>query len=173
MKKQKGYINAIDLAKYINDKYKKKYKSDISSIKLQKSLYFLFAYWGGFVKGLQTNKGDGLIETQGIDYKTYLFDNKIEAWIYGPVITDVYHNFNSVKKYDKKAEEEINNLPIEVKSFIDDLLDDIFEVSDFKLVDLSHNDDCWKKNFSEEDERHNREILKEDIIDEYSKRKFI
>lgn len=173
MQKEKGYINAIDLAKYINNKYKMKYKSDISSIKLQKSLYFLFAYWGGFVRELQTKRGDGLIETKGADYKQYLFDNRIEAWIYGPVVTDVYHNFDAVKKYDKKAEEEIDKLPIEVKSFIDDMLDDIFEVSDFKLVDLSHSDNCWKKNFVEEDNRHNREILKEEIIDEYSKRKFI
>ncbi len=173
MNKEKGYINAIDLAKYINKKYKEKFKSDISSIKLQKSLYFLFAYWGGFVKELQTKKGEGLIETEDANYKQYLFDNRIEAWIYGPVITDVYHKFDSVRKYDKEAEKKINELPIEVKSFIDDLLDDIFKVSDFKLVDLSHNDNCWKKNFIEDDKKHNREILKEDIIDEYSKRKFI
>lgn len=41
-----------ELAIYIKDEYIKfaKGKNEISPIKLQKALYFCFAYWGGFVK---------------------------------------------------------------------------------------------------------------------------
>ncbi len=165
----KGYIDAVDLASYVAKKYKYKFNSDISSIKLQKSLYFLFAYWGGFVRKAKLAAGEGQIEELNEDYKEYLFDNKIEAWIYGPVVVDVYHKFDRINlANDYDLAQKIRALPNEVLAFIDDLLDDLFTVSDFKLVDISHSDDCWKKNFKEDDIKHNREIHKEDIINEYS-----
>lgn len=45
---RKGIVNAKELAFYISDLYISKYSKEISPIKLQKSLYFTFAYWGGF-----------------------------------------------------------------------------------------------------------------------------
>ena len=41
-------------------------------------------------------------------------------------------------------------------------------IDDFGLVRISHEDECWKRNYVETDERHNREIPKEEIISEYS-----
>ena len=53
------------------------------------------------------------------------------------------------------------------KEFVDNLLEQLFEIDDFGLVRLSHEDECWKRNYVETDEKHNREIPKEEIINEY------
>lgn len=46
----------------------------VTNLKLQKILYFMWIDW--FAKK-----------------KEYLFDNRIEAWHYGPVIPDVYYRY--------------------------------------------------------------------------------
>ena len=56
------------------------------------------------------------------------------------------------------------------KEFIDDLLRQLFEADDFGLVRLSHQDQCWIRNYVETDEKHNREIPKEEILDEYTRK---
>lgn len=70
----------MDLAKYINAKYKEKFNKNITPIKLQKCLYFLFAYWGGFVKQGQDNPKS--VEEDMSKYKKYLHNGKFEAWTY-------------------------------------------------------------------------------------------
>ena len=169
------YFDASDLACYISQKFYEKYECEISSIKLQKSLYFLFAYWGGFVnKGCNNFREDR--ECQEMNkYHKYLFNDKIEAWTYGPVVPEIYKKFNSgIYRHsdDFSLSESINkiNQEPEVKAFIDDMLDDLFKFSDFKLVDIAHQDECWKKCYNSEEGFHNTEILKDQIIDEYSRR---
>ncbi len=155
----KGIVNAKELACYIIDYYKNKHSKEISPIKLQKSLYFCFAYWGGFVRKSKMS------ETEiTINKSEWLFDENIEAWVYGPVVPDVYHELDltSYKNEDLFSGNE------DVKDFINGVLDDILNVSDFKLVEVSHSDNCWKKNFDPNSERHNIIIDKEDIISEYA-----
>lgn len=162
----KAYLSALDLAIYIAKEYKDKFQTEISNIKLQKSLYFLFAYWGGFVNRLKNNKE--YVEQSSTGLKPWLFEDRIEAWVYGPVVLNVYHNYHPAMEYDASIDKVIKNLPLELKRFIDDMLDDLFSVSDFKLVDISHSDECWKKNFDPTSEKHSKEIHKEDIINEYT-----
>ena len=157
---KKGIVNAKELACYIMDYYKEKFSSEISPIKLQKSLYFCFAYWGGYVR--KSKMQDTEIT---IDKSDWLFDENIEAWVYGPVVPDVYHdnqliNSRNINLFDGNED---------VKDYINGVLDDILIVSDFKLVEVSHSDNCWKKNFDPNSERHNVIIDKEDIIQEYAK----
>ncbi len=157
---KKGIVNAKELACYIMDYYKEKFSNEISPIKLQKSLYFCFAYWGGYVR--KSKMQDTEIT---IDKSDWLFDEDIEAWVYGPVVPDVYHdnqliNSRNINLFDGNED---------VKDYINGVLDDILIVSDFKLVEVSHSDNCWKKNFDPNSERHNVIIDKEDIIQEYAK----
>lgn len=83
---------AIKLAKYIYGKYlnydKNTARRIISPIKLQKSLYFLFAYWGSFIRMNKENADS--VEVNYSIYDENLFDDKIEAWTYGPVIPSVF-----------------------------------------------------------------------------------
>lgn len=158
----RGLFNAVDLASYIKYKYcnlDNRISDEISPLKLQKSLYFCFAYWGGFVR-----KGKNKKSELRIDYSEYLFDDKIEAWVYGPVIPNVYHNNNITpdEKKDMFVGKEY------VKEFIDGILNDVLNVSDFKLVEASHQDKCWKNNFKKLEIFHNNEIPKEEIIKEYA-----
>lgn len=166
-----AYFDAKDLARYIADSYEKQYKRPISNIKLQKSLYFLFAYWGGFVKRSQLSKNNDDLESVEISkLKPYLFNNRIEAWVYGPVVPSIYKAIKNQTEETLLA--SINKIKQEpfVKAFIDDLLEDIFNTSDFKLVDLAHQDECWISKFDYNAEQHNQEIDKEEIINEYSTR---
>lgn len=166
---------AIKLALYIRKRYLE-YKENINSriispIKLQKSLYFLFAYWGQFIAQNQNNKDS--VEVDYSNYNKYLFEDAIEAWTYGPVVPKVFHAEKEGVLDSKQMQEGINEYledePIK-KEFIDNLLEQLFEIDDFGLVNISHQDQCWKKHYIELDERHNREIPKQEIIDEYSKR---
>ena len=162
---------AIKLALYIRKKYleyeKNINKRTLSPIKLQKTLYFLFAYWGQYI--LKNKENLNSVEVNYSEYNEYLFDDDIEAWTYGPVIPNVFHaeknGLLDVKDYyniDGYLEEDIVK-----KEFIDYLLPQLFDISDFGLVDLSHQDRCWKEHYDEKEERHNQIIPKEEIVSEY------
>ncbi len=162
-KNNKGVFSALELAGYIKYRYSimdSRISDEISPLKLQKSLYFCFAYWGGFVR-----KGKNQKKEIEFNNSEYLFNERIEAWVYGPVVPDVYH-----EKYI--AENDGTNLfngKLYIKEFIDGLLNDILNVSDFKLVEQSHCDECWKRHFRQKEIFHNNEIPKEEIIKEYAK----
>lgn len=152
----KGILDAKVLANYIIDKC----NGVISPIKLQKSLYFCFAYWGGFVR-----KGRNQKSEINANYNELLFDNKIEAWVYGPVVPEVYHE-KDLRKYDIKKENIFGDTFI--KDYIDGILENILACNDFQLVEISHEDKCWKKNFKKNSIFHNGIIPFEEIIREYA-----
>ncbi len=157
-------LDARELAAYIQKKYYEEKQKEISPIKLQKSLYFLFAYWGGNVR--KSKMFPEAVEESFEKFSEYLFDDKIEAWVYGPVVPIVYREENINKFYNEKMFEG----KAKIKEFIDDLLKELFEVGDFTLVDISHSDNSWKNNFNYDDEFHDNEIDKESIIEEYSRK---
>ena len=163
---KEGLFNALDLSKYINLKYKE-IKEDnsisISPLKLQKSLYFCFAYWGAFA-----HKGNLFKNEIKDKLDEYLFQNKIEAWVYGPVIPDVYFEYRDKEIPDVNPIELFKNNEY-VREFIDGILDDVLNASDFRLVTISHEDNCWKNHFNGLDSSHCEEMPKDDIIGEYVK----
>lgn len=164
---------AIKLALYIRKKYleyeKNTNKRIISPIKLQKSLYFLFAYWGQYISKNKDNKDS--VEVDYSHYNVFLFDDVIEAWTYGPVVPNVF--IAEKQEYLEQIQDNIDDYleddPIK-KEFIDNLLNQLFEIDDFGLVNISHQDECWRRHYIESDEKHNREIPKQEIIDEYSRK---
>ena len=162
-KDKEGIFNALELAGYLNYLYKKTYKRNISPLKLQKSLFFLFGEWGAFIsKASSNNAGDGKDLAK---YKKYLFTENIEAWLYGPVVREVYDEFNN----DIVEEEKILNTEEReyAGQFIRDLTSELFELSDFKLVELTHQMSCWQDNFEEKESFHCNIINKDDIINEF------
>ena len=150
-----------ELAAYIQKKYEENKQMQISPIKLQKSLYFLFAYWGGLVR--KSTLYPQSVEENFSQYDEYLYDEEIEAWVYGPVIPDVYREGNIKNFYN----ENLFQGKEKIKEFIDGLLEELFDVSDFTLVEISHNDKSWKNNFNRSSQFHNNTIPKEDITEEY------
>lgn len=162
---KKGIFDVKKLAAYISKRYSNKYSRKISNIKLQKCLYFLFAFWGAFIRKSKV----GLSEIKFDTYSEYLFNARIEAWIYGPVVPEVY-----TLQQNEEIENYFDANMMEGKELeqdtINSLLDDLFEISDFKLVSISHDDNCWKNKFDNDDTFHNNPIDLESIINEYTMR---
>lgn len=122
---------------------------DISPIKLQKALYFLFAYYGGFYSSTSVEG-----ESEGVSNPSILFEAKFEAWKYGPVIREIYHlNKEGTLGQPEEVQKAVVALNEcnEAKSFMDDLFFQINSVSDFSLVERSHQDDAWKVAFDSDE----------------------
>ncbi len=102
-------------------------KKDVSPLKLQKLLYYSQVWF--FVKN-----------------DKMLFDDKIQAWIYGPVVYDVWANF----KFMKRSSIIPTNRAVDLcfNDSISDHLNDVWKsyghLSGSDLVDLTHNDLPWK-----------------------------
>ena len=165
MKKNNFILNAKDLASYICYRYFKIYakgKKEISPIKLQKSLYFLFAYWGGFVR--KNNNNIDYVEEK-INQSEYLFEDEFHAWVYGPVIPKIFGMYkNNEIDYKELNEDEVFN---GTDNF------ELFEIADFKLVSISHEDNCWKDHFDIFDNEHNEVIPRDEIVNEYALRETV
>lgn len=164
MEKEKDYLLDVDeFANFIINYYRERHAKEITAIKLQKSLYFCFAYWGGFIEKGRKSKQDEYIELP-----SKLFNANFEAWSYGPVIPSIFHKFKRLELRDKMDLENFFGTNDILKETIISLLDDIFEISDFKLVNLSHADNSWKDNYDPDAEYHNIIIDNNKIINEYS-----
>ena len=153
MEKVKYIFEKFNIAKYIVNEYANRFDGTlISSLKLQKSLYLLFAKWGGLIVEAKTNnKKDSEVDFS--EFHEYLFNPTFLAWRYGPTDKDIYEWFVKTENHKK-----INNKNIELRymidisdfekqtinDFIDYLLPRLFITSDFALVELVHQDNCWK-----------------------------
>lgn len=174
--KKIGILEAKDLACYIKREYSEFSQNtrEITPIKMQKALYFCFAYWAGFV-----NKGK--IDQQiSKEENEVLFADKIEAWSFGPVVPNAYFNERDAMFFRTKSQEEeaVNRVKVifEEKPMLADtinsVLSDLFEISDFKLVSRSHMDKSWQNHYNPTSNKHNEEIPKEEIINEYTTKEF-
>ena len=168
-KKCEPMMKAKDLACYILDYYKENVSDNqISDIFLQKSLYFLFAYWGGFIRqGHQDNNPE--IE----NLSEILFEDKIEAWTYGPVVSQIYYDKKDgiLEKYYKeeyKGSKLLFGSNELLRTTIDSILKDLVQIAPFKLVTLSHRDKSWSNIYCETN--IHCEVDKESIINEYANR---
>ena len=120
-------MTAMELARYVIC-YANMNNKPISHLKLQKILYFVF---GAFLKR----------------FNTFLFQEKFEAWPYGPVIREVYIQYcangamplyedeNSISLCDQICEEgrELINHEIEV----------CLSKTARKLVQATHDEGPW------------------------------
>lgn len=165
----KYYCTAVDFAEYIMQKYKNKFDKMISHIKLQKSIYLCFAHWGGLAKigELANNECDKIISE-------YLFKDEFEAWSYGPVVKSVIDFYHFIIAKGEEYFKEIKNQEYlfqdcpEVKEYIDDLLDELFKISDFKLVEITHRDKVWQNHFEPLNDKVSKIIPHNEIITEYA-----
>jgi uncharacterized phage-associated protein len=147
-------------------KYLYSLNKNLSPLKLQKSLYFLFAYYGA----LYSKQNEEGVFEGSLNTPKYLFDADFEAWKYGPVIRDVYFGnkdgvYNSDDEGIKLAVDEVSE-NIEIKKFIDEMFEQINSVSDFGLVDRSHEDKVWQNAYKTEGKIMNHD----EIIEEYTQR---
>lgn len=152
---KKSYVfeDVNKLAGYIKNKL-----SNPTPLKIQKSLYFLWAFYSATFGNLSSdNKENGEFGLQP-SYPKELFKPDFEAWRYGPVINSVYAAYKKntiIGLDDKQLRNEMNfdeksefNKK-EIISFINDLLEQVDDVNDFGLVQRSHEDSAWKNAYEE------------------------
>ena len=171
-------FDKYEVAKYLIYQYHKAFNGRlITPIKLQKGLYFLFAMWGGkILSGQNENVND--IEFSVANFHPYLFNAEFSAWRYGPVDVHIYHWFkdrftheplNYTEEFHLKANPGITDEEYQIATdYIDNLSRRIFNTGDFALVDLSHQDDCWKEARARDDTPENNVMDNMRIIEEYA-----
>lgn len=154
--------SVMDVARYvINYSNEKGYK--ITNLKLQKLLYFIQAIF-------LTNK----------DYQC--FEERIEAWDYGPVVPDVYKEF---KKYGSSSIPTISSYSVfneetwkieehtvdsnliceEDRILIDGVIDHFSNKTANDLVNLTHKQSPWRDVYKK---WSNEEITPESIKEYFS-----
>lgn len=139
--------NVLDVCRYVIN-YSNKNDYGISNLKLQKILYFIQAYF------LTNKKGC-----------TPCFKEKIEAWDFGPVVPEAYHEYKqygsgdipTVESYLLFDEDDIwnskridfndNIILAEDKELIDRVIDKFSEYSATDLVSLTHKQSPWLDNY--------------------------
>lgn len=109
----------MDVAKYIIN-YCADKKKPISNLKLQKLLYYL---WINYYKRVNT----------------YIFNDSIFAWPFGPVIPDVYYEYCTYGGISITKQEDFDSPFSEDETMeINELLNKYIDYSPNKLVNMSH-----------------------------------
>ena len=105
----------------------------VSNLKLQKLLYYA---QGAFLAV----------------YDKPLFNEEIQAWMHGPVVPEVYQKYKTFGKNPIEDDDFSNSVERSLAKNEIDLLKEVHEVygslSAWKLRDMTHEDDCWKKHYS-------------------------
>lgn len=120
-----------------------------TQIKVQKTLYLLYAFYGATYGQISTSKEKS--DFEGQSYPRELFNANFEAWRYGPVDPEVYSNeklglyiANNHVSLPNDTSEEIN-----INEFCDNIIEQTNEIDDFSLVDRTHQDLIWLNNYQE------------------------
>lgn len=142
-KKDTMSYNILNVCRHIIN-YSNKQDYGISNLKLQKVLYFIQAYF--------------LIEKEN---HTPCFDEKIEAWDFGPVVPKAYYEYKqcgsgdipTVKSFivldedniwnSKRVKFEDTAISDTDKSLIDKVVDKFADYSATDLVSLTHRQSPW------------------------------
>lgn len=139
-------------------------RTPLSPLKLQKILYFLFAFYGSMLGNI--TKED--VESSEVEatFPRYLFDAKFEAWKYGPVIRDVYDK-NREGQYNEVESIDVSDIDRSALDFIDDVFIQLEDMGDFTLVQRSHMDKAWKSVYDPENPYASKPMDNALIISEY------
>lgn len=119
-------MDALIVAKYVITRCYDN-GNPVSNLKLQKMLYFIFGCYCA-------------------KFNDYLFDDEFIAWKLGPVISDVYYEYNRyvAEPICKSFDIELG-LQNENKKFIDNEIDKLLTKTTWDLVEDSHKTTPWQK----------------------------
>lgn len=93
-----------------------------------------------------------------------LFQEKIEAWEHGPVVREIWNEYNSFRNspitliYDTTIEDK------EVLNTINSIWEEYGSYDAWYLRNLTHEYKIWSNNFHYEDVLHNNEITPKEIL---------
>ncbi|PIK32373.1 hypothetical protein CS954_03080 [Bacillus siamensis] len=121
-------MTALEIAKYFISKSFPETSENITNLKLQKILYYA--------------QGNYLAEN-GLDKP--LFNEELQAWIHGPVVPEVYHEFK-IYGFNEipKTQNNCSHLPLPVTSFLDRIWDKYKSYTGKELEDMTHDELPWR-----------------------------
>lgn len=108
----------------------------ISNLKMQKLVYYAFGFYAAI-------------------YDIYLFEDPIEAWMYGPVVPTLYKHYKAcnygkdIIPFDQEVPTEeakdaiFDILNEEQRSFIKEVFDEFAQYSAWKLAQMTHEETPW------------------------------
>lgn len=136
--------NVLDICRYVIN-YSNQKGYGISNLKLQKILYFIQAYFLSYT-----------------DSHDPCFSETIEAWDFGPVVPEAYHEYKqygsgdipmitSYLEFDSDNIWDVTRIPYDDniispadKIIINSVIDKFADYSATDLVSLTHNQAPWK-----------------------------
>lgn len=130
--------SALDVSKYIIN-YVNARDTEISNLKLQKILYFIQGFSFVFLEG-------------------EFFKEEIYAWKHGPVIREVYWQYSKFVANGISNEEDVLEFKTEEKKFLDSIIDELYKLSAWELVNITHEHSTWKNHISDMSIISKREI---------------
>lgn len=142
--------DALSVAHYIID-YCNEHGRGISNLKLQKLMYFVQAEF--------------LVSTPK---NTPCFKDRIEAWDFGPVVPNVYHQYKLFgsaiipAKMNDVLVPYYENIAFEDQLLIDSIVDDASKYTASQLVQITHNQAPWKNAYRR---GYNNVITNRSILD--------
>lgn len=138
---------------------------EMTPLRLQKTLYFIFAFYGATLGKLspenqEENKFEG-----SANYPKYLFEECFEAWQYGPVLKSIYtiNKYNQEEILEAEEWEPKDEKDRAIYDLIEQVVKQTDEMGDFTLVERTHEDTTWKNAFKSSYKSMDRDS----IIEEY------
>jgi len=135
--------NAIDIARYVIF-HENQAGRIISNLRLQKLLYFIQAQFL-------------------VAHHEPCFSDRIEAWDFGPVVPNVYHEYKIFGSSNIPASQNNNSNTICKNdcTLIDNILQQASRYSTSQLVSITHNQKPWKNAYTR---IYDNEITNADIL---------
>lgn len=99
-------------------------KEGITNKKLQKLCYYAQAWYYAL-------------------YNQELFTEKIEAWVHGPVIPELYNKYANMGYNEIKKNNQIPEMDDNTKKFLDQIWNIYGELDGDQLEALTHREDPW------------------------------
>lgn len=136
--------DVLDVCRYIIYYSNQKHYT-ITNLRLQKTLYFVQSFF-------LLNKN------------TACFSNTMEAWNLGPVVPDAYAYYKKYKAGGLFNRPGYKNDVISAsdQEYINTVVDALSKYTTYQLVDITHNQSPWLKNYSPYD---NNSISTQDLTD--------
>lgn len=118
---------ALDVAAYVLTKFRESGR-DVTHMKLQKLLYYAQAW-------------------SAVWDERALFDDRVEAWVNGPVIPSVYTQLRGafVVRPEQLGTADANHLTADQRATVDKVLDFYGEKDPQWLSDLTHAETPWRE----------------------------
>jgi uncharacterized phage-associated protein len=125
---------------------------------------------GGVAEGLTNLKLQKLLyfsQAASLSLKNVpLFQEKIEAWKFGPVVPDVYRSLKSFGNEPITITSTVQELSPEATALLEDVWNIYGKFSAHELVNITHNHPLWKKIYFSNNP--NKEITQEEIKSSYA-----